>query len=80
MRRIMITVFLFSFISFFSSARSFADGSRESNLAPVVSMPDNEMLSKKLDKITESQSKILNELDEIKAELQIVKIRVTQRS
>ena len=73
----MSVVFILGFISVFSTVNSFADINPET---PAVNSVDNVTLSKKLDKITESQSKILNELDELKAELAIVKIRVTQRS
>ncbi len=41
---------------------------------------DAEMLSKRLDKISASQAEILKELAEIKAELQIVKIRASERT
>ena len=64
MRRIFVIFFVFSLLSASSVIYSFAD--------------DNSV-SYKLDKIMETQAQVLKELDEMKAELQIVKIRSSQK-
>ena len=46
---------------------------------PSVRADEAELVSK-LDKLKENQEQILKELDEIKAELQIVKIRASLKS
>ena len=73
MNKILAVVFIFGFLSIFSGVPSIADGYAAS------SSMDNESVSNKLDQIMNFESQILKQLDEIKAELQIVKIRASQR-
>ena len=73
MNKIPAVIFIFGFLSIFSGVPSFTDGYAAS------SSMDNESVSNKLDQIMNVESQILKQLDEIKAELQIVKIRASQR-
>ena len=75
MRKVFIVFFLFSFLPMISGVSSWVDQSSASSESAPALAPnpaDNESLSRKLDQI-------LKQLDEIKAELQIVKIRASQK-
>ena len=77
MRKIFVSTVFSGLCLFFLSLNSFAD----ENSAPVPSVSSNDSgsVSRKLDRIIDTQSEILKQLDEIKAELQIVKIRASQK-
>ena len=47
--------------------------------APVVNTSDNGSVSEKLDRVISTQEEILKQLDEIKSELEVVKVRASQR-
>ena len=72
MSKILAVFFIFGFLSIFSGVASFAD----ENPAPAN---NDELVLDKLDKIMESQSQVLKQLEDMKSELQIVKIRASQR-
>ena len=72
MRKFFVAAFLFCSVLIMSSNVLFADENR-------TRMTDTELLSRKIDKIAESQSQIIKALEELKAELEIVKIRVTAK-
>ena len=50
----------------------------EPSPSPAAAITDPELV-KKIDHILENQTQILKQLDELKAELQIVKVRASQR-
>jgi hypothetical protein len=72
MRKFFVAAFLFCSVLIMSSNTLFADENR-------ARMTDTELLSRKIDKIAESQTQIIKALEELKAELEIVKIRVTAK-
>ena len=72
MRKGFVSALLLGFCLFLLNSNSFAEG--DSAAAPT----DTRSLSQKLDKIIDTQAEILKELDEVKAELQIVKIRASR--
>lgn len=78
MRKIIVGVF--TFFAIFSSMNLFADEGSETNSVPQANSGSSEQLSKKIDRVLDSQAQIIKELEDLKAELQIVKIRVTQKS
>ena len=75
-KRFMAFVFL-GFLMFLLNRCAFAD--ENTSPAPSANPTDNESVSRKLDKMADTQAEILKQLDEIKAELQIVKIRASQQ-
>ena len=74
MRKIFQSVIFFSFISILFGVYSLPLASAETS-APV----DSGSIMSKLDKIEANQTKLLKQLEELKSELQIVKIRVSSR-
>ncbi len=76
MKKNLILAIFFGSLLFFAVNHSFAD---ENNTAPAPTPVNTDMVSVKLDKILANQDLILKQLDEMKAELQIVKIRASQR-
>ncbi|OIO38331.1 MAG: hypothetical protein AUJ71_03260 [Candidatus Omnitrophica bacterium CG1_02_49_16] len=76
MRKIFNMLWLIGFFWAFLTAHSFAG--EPSTLSSKVTL-DNESVSQKLDKIIAAQAEILKQLDEVKAELEITKIRASQR-
>ena len=60
---LLVPMFCFSTINLFADNAVVSDSS----------------ISSKIDKLVETQNKILSTLEEIKAELQVVKIRASQR-
>ena len=67
----VIFVFL-GFWAFLLNSNVFADEN------PAVNPTENGSVTSKLDKIIDTQTEILKQLDEVKAELQIVKVRASQ--
>ncbi len=64
---VLLVVFLVSILSFFGAVRSYAQDKDSSSA-----------LSAKLDEVVGNQKTIMQELDAIKEELNIIKIRITQ--
>ncbi|GEM_PF-4459338 len=74
MRKGFMIVFFLGFFTILLNLNACADEN-----TPVVSSGENESISRKLDKVMDTQTQILKELDEMKAELQIVKIRASEK-
>ena len=72
MRKSILIVFFLGLWVLLLNSNSFADGN--SSIPPA----DTSALSQKLDKIIDTQAEILKELDEVKVELQIVKVRASR--
>ncbi len=72
MRKMFVIFFILGLVSILSSPGLSAGENQPPN------QWNNEPSSQKLDKIMESQTEILKQLDEIKAELQVVKVRASQ--
>ena len=82
MKKWFTRAIFFSLVSVFFALNLFADENpapTENTPAPAASSLPMELLSQKVDKIGATQTQILKELEEIKAELDIVKIRASQR-
>ena len=74
MRKCQILSFFTGLCLFFLSFTAFADENQVSAANPS----DNQSVSGKLDRIIDTQAEILKQLDEVKAELEIVKIRASR--
>ena len=74
MRKFFVIVTLVICGAFPLSANLFADD----NQAPAINAAENQSLSQKLDKVIATQDEILRQLDEVKSELQVVKIRASR--
>jgi hypothetical protein len=75
MKKKFLVILAFGIGVCFLSMNAFA----EDNSAPAPNPVQTDVVSEKLDKVIQTQDQILKELDDIKAELQIVKIRASQR-
>ena len=74
MRKSFMVVIFLGFWLFSLSGNSVAD----ENTVSAATTGDNGTLSQKLDKVISTQGEILKQLDEIKSELQVVKVRASQ--
>ena len=74
MKKMAGVIFILGIWSCVLGKNVFAD----ENSVPVPNPVETSIASEKLDKVIQTQEQILKELDEIKAELEIVKIRASQ--
>ena len=74
MRKGLVIAVLIGLWTFFLNGSSFAGD----NSAPASNSTDNGAISGKLDKIIDTQEEILKELQDVKAEVQVVKVRASQ--
>ena len=74
MRKSFMVVIFLGFWLFSLSGNSVTD----ENTVSAATTGDNGTLSQKLDKVISTQGEILKQLDEIKSELQVVKVRASQ--
>ena len=72
MKKIFLSVLFLGFWILLLNSNLFADE------VSAVTSGDTGSLSQKLDKIIDTQAEILKELNEMKAELEIVKIRASR--
>ena len=75
MKKIVIAVFVFGLFIYSFNMKSFAG----ENMVTSPNAIETSIVSEKLDRILQAQDQILSDLDNIKAELEIVKIRASQR-
>ena len=77
MRKLIIVFFAVGFFCCFSGVYSFAD---ENSVPAANTVPaGNQGVSEKLDRILNTQAEILRKLEEVRAEVEITKIRASQR-
>ena len=82
MRKWFMSPVFFGLLLSFSAVNLFVHQNparSENNPSFTAGSTGTDSVSQKLDKISDTQSQILRELEEIKEELQIVKIRASQK-